>query len=101
MNSIALCIAIVTIFGLNKPNQTPDKVQPPLVKQQADQKKKKWDVDFVGLTVAQAKKLAKARGLYFRATIIDGKHQLLRDNWEPKRVNAVIVKGKVTKTSRG
>ncbi len=101
MKSIVFLIAVIALYGANKSFEIPDRVQRPLDKRQADQKKSKGDADFIGLTVAKAKRLAKARGLLFRAAFIDGKAQLLDDDHQPKRVNVTIVKGRITKTYRG
>ncbi len=102
MKLIALGIALVTTVGCSGSVRTAETDQGTLDGRKVQpEKKNKEDKDFVGLTVAEARQLAKVRGLYLRIAVIEGVDQMLTADWEPKRVNLVVLKGRVTHTSRG
>ena len=59
------------------------------------------DNDFVGMSEADANKLAKKRGLKSRVVERDGRLLPATRDYRPDRVNFSIEKGKVKKVSRG
>ncbi|MCI4664695.1 MAG: hypothetical protein MRY74_08230 [Neomegalonema sp.] len=54
---------------------------------------------YVGLTVADARALAKKSAVPFRVVMRDGKHLIVTRDYRPGRINAAVEKGVVTSAS--
>lgn len=59
------------------------------------------DNEMIGLTLSEAEKIAIARGLLHRVTMLDGKLQPATRDLRENRVNFVVEEGKVVGVSRG
>lgn len=57
--------------------------------------------DFVGMKYEDAERLAKKHKLRYRVVMIDGEPQAVTRDLRPDRLNFVLVKGKVTKVTKG
>lgn len=57
--------------------------------------------DFIGLSLSEAEKLARKRGLPHRVTMLDGEPRMATRDYLPNRVNFAVEKGRVVGVSRG
>ena len=55
----------------------------------------------IGLTLAEAQKVCDGNGWTLRVASLEGKENYLTMDWQPSRLNVVILKGVVTDVSVG
>jgi len=67
----------------------------------SEEKTSGGDLRYVGLTKAAAKELAASEGVKSRVVLEDGEAFMVTRDYLPERLNFEVVKGRVTRVTRG
>ena len=112
LHSLALITILVFANLVNACTETPeikssDKIvadsEQPVTDSGSEPKGKKdlTDNAFIGLSKDEAEKLATSRKIKFRVINEDGVQAFVTKEYNPQRINATVINGKVTAVKRG